>query len=190
MNQSISKKLYASSAVLLTAAALVPLNGSPLLAQVMNTGSNMTQAVMQRPQMRLHLSADRQIKLPQSQGPAKIQWQPLDAKQAAVLPSDVVRYTLSGVNTGNGAAKNLSLTQPIPPRTVLLPNTIAVANNPANTVTYSVDNGKTFTAQPKLKVNGQEQAAPIAAYTHLRINLKQAIAPKGAVTAQYQVQVK
>ncbi len=190
----IRQKRYAASAIVFTAAAWVPLTGSPLFAQVVNASSNITQSILQRPQMRLNLSAERQLKLPQPQdqpqGQAKIQWQALDRQQAAVLPGDVVRYTLSGVNTGNGAAKNLSLTQPIPARTVLLPNTITVANGTANAVTYSVDNGKTFMAQPRIKVNGQDQPAPIAAYTHLRINLKPAIAPKGTVTAQYQVQVK
>ncbi|NJM46457.1 MAG: hypothetical protein HC860_09970 [Alkalinema sp. RU_4_3] len=159
-----------------------PLNGSPLIASAIAKTAEVAQAVL-RPEVKLILSADRQLKTAD-----KITWQALDSKQANVMTGDVVRYTLSGKNNGKGAARNVALVQPIAAKTVLIPNTVVASG--ANSVTYSIDNGKTFTATPMVQVKGQPQPAPIASYTHLRIQLKDALAPNQAIMAQYNVQVK
>jgi uncharacterized repeat protein (TIGR01451 family) len=174
------KKRY--GLILLTGLALVPINGSPFLTQAIAKTAEVAQAIL-RPEVKLTLSADRQLKTAD-----KITWQALDSKQANVLPGDVVRYTLSGKNNGKGAAKNVALVQPIAAKTVLIPNTVVASG--ANAVSYSVDNGKTFTATPTIQVNGQAKPAPVESYTHLRIQLKEVLAPNQGITAQYNVQVK
>jgi uncharacterized repeat protein (TIGR01451 family) len=174
------KKRY--GLILLTSLALIPFNGSPFLAQAIAKTAEVAQTIL-RPELKLTLSADRQLKTAD-----KITWQALDSKQANVMTGDVVRYTLSGKNTGTSAAKNLVFVQPIAAKTVLVPNTVVASA--ANAVSYSVDKGKTFSATPMVQVNGQAKPAPTESYTHLRIQLNQAIAPNQAITAQYNVQVK
>jgi uncharacterized repeat protein (TIGR01451 family) len=188
LNQNLQKRLYAIGAVCLTIGALVPLNGKPLLAQAINASNQIAQTALARPQLKLNLRADRQFKQRNAQGQTSLQWQTLDPKQAAVLPGDIVRYTLSGTNTGKGNAKKVTLTQAIPPRTVLIPNTVAVSGN--SIVNYSIDNGKTFSDRPTIKVKGKTEIAPTSAYTHLRITVNQPIVPQSRIEAQYQVTVK
>jgi uncharacterized repeat protein (TIGR01451 family) len=190
LNQNLQKRLYAIGAVCLTIGALVPLNGKPLLAQAINASNQIAQTALARPQLKLNLRADRQFKQRNAQGQTSLQWQTLDPKQAAVLPGDVVRYTLSGTNTGKGNAKTITLTQAIPPRTVLIPNTVTVSSNTTGSVSYSVDNGKTFSNRPTIQVKGKPEIAPTSAYTHLRITLNQSIAPQSQIEAQYQVTIK
>jgi uncharacterized repeat protein (TIGR01451 family) len=169
------------------AVALVPLNGQPLLAQAAQKGGKLVQAAIGKPQVKLQLSVDRQIPATRS---TAAQWQALDAKQAAVVPGNVLRYQITAKNHGKGSAKNLVLTQPIPPRTAFIGNSVALGDRVAGQVTYSIDQGKTFSAKPMVQVKGKAEAAPTNAYTHLRIQVKQALAPQSAITAQYQVRVQ
>lgn len=189
------QKLGLIGLALTGAVAILPLNGQPLLAQAAQKGGQLVQSAIGKPQVKLQLSVDRQIP---ATAKTAAQWQTLDAKQAAVVPGNLLRYRLTAKNHGNGSAKNLVLTQPIPPRTAFVGNSVALgdrANGSANAsvngqVTYSIDQGKTFTAQPMIQVKGKAQAAPASTYTHLRIQVKQAIAPQSTITAQYQVQVQ
>ncbi|MFM2430541.1 MAG: hypothetical protein RLZZ511_1754 [Cyanobacteriota bacterium] len=181
------QKLGLIGLALTGAVAILPLNGQPLLAQAAQKGGQLVQSAIGKPQLKLQLSVDRQI--PATAKTAS-QWQALDAKQAAVVPGNVLRYRLTAKNHGNGSARNLVLTQPIPPRTAFVGNSVTFGDRVSGQVTYSIDQGKTFTAQPMIQVKGKAQAAPASAYTHLRIQLKQAIAPQSTITAQYQVQVQ
>jgi uncharacterized repeat protein (TIGR01451 family) len=174
---------------LTTAIGLIPLNGTPLLAQAVNQGSKAVQAVIAKPQINLNLAVDRQIQTT-TNGKPTTQWQPLDAKQAAVVPGNVLRYRLNASNVGNRVAKNFVITQPIPARTVFVGNSVSLGEKASANVSYSVDQGKTFSANPTVSVKGQVQPAPTSAYTHLRIQLNQPIAPQSAIAAQYQVRVQ
>jgi uncharacterized repeat protein (TIGR01451 family) len=174
---------------LTTAIGLIPFNGSPLLAQAVNQGSKAVQAVIAKPQINLNLAVDRQIQTT-TNGKPTTQWQTLDAKQAAVVPGNVLRYRLNASNVGNRVAKNFVITQPIPARTVFIGNSVSLGDKVAGNVSYSVDQGKSFSAQPTQSIKGQVQPAPTSAYTHLRIQLNQPIAPSGAIAAQYQVRVQ
>jgi uncharacterized repeat protein (TIGR01451 family) len=178
---------------LTTAIGLIPFNGSPLLAQAVNQGSKAVQAVIAKPQINLNLAVDRQIQTTKN-GKPTTQWQALDAKQAAVVPGNVLRYRLNASNVGNRVAKNFVITQPIPARTVFVGNSVSFGEKAGEiaraAVSYSVDQGKTFSAKPTVSVKGQVQPAPTSAYTHLRIQLNQPIAPQSAIAAQYQVRVQ
>jgi uncharacterized repeat protein (TIGR01451 family) len=187
------KPLSVMGIALTTAIGLVPLNGTPLLAQAVNQGSKAVQAVIAKPQINLNLAVDRQIQTT-TNGKPTTQWQALDAKQAAVVPGNVLRYRLNASNVGNRVAKNFVITQPIPARTVFIGDSVTLGEQAgdkvAANVSYSVDQGKTFSAQPMVSVQGQTKPAPTSAYTHLRIQLNQPIAPSSAIAAQYQVRVQ
>ncbi len=187
------KQLSVMGIALTTAIGLVPLNGTPLLAQAANQaisqGSKAVQAVIAKPQINLNLAVDRQIQTT-TNGKPTTQWQALDAKQAAVVPGNVLRYRLNASNVGNRVAKNFVITQPIPARTVFIGSSVSLSDKAAANVSYSVDQGKSFSAQPTITVKGQVQPAPTSAYTHLRIQLNNAIAPQSSIAAQYQVRVQ
>ncbi len=183
------KSLSVMGIALTTAISLIPFNGTPLLAQAVNQGSKAVQSAIAKPQINLNLAVDRQIQTT-ANGKPTTQWQTLDAKQAAVVPGNVLRYRLNASNIGNRVAKNFVITQPIPKRTVFIGNSVSFGDKVAGNVSYSVDQGKSFSAQPTVLVKGQVQPAPTSAYTHLRIQLNQPIAPKSTIAAQYQVRVQ
>ncbi|NJN49500.1 MAG: hypothetical protein HC805_06670, partial [Alkalinema sp. RL_2_19] len=79
---------------------------------------------------------------------------------------------------------------PIPQRTEFIANSVSFAQDMRGGVTYSIDQGKTFSDRPMIQVKGKSVPAPAASYTHLRIRLKQAINPQSAVSAHYQVRVQ
>jgi uncharacterized repeat protein (TIGR01451 family) len=188
-----SKHLYVVGTAVLTAGLIVPFNGAPLLAQVINQSSTIVAPIVsqvtQRPKVDLQLSAERAL-TQTINGKPSVQWQALDSKQAAVLPGNVLRYTLVAKNSGSAIARNFVITQAMPQRTTLVANSVQVPSSPSATVIYSIDNGKTFTAKPMIQVQGKAEAAPITSYTHLQIRTNQSIAPKATLTAQYQLRVK
>jgi hypothetical protein len=64
------------------------------------------------------------------------------------------------------------------------------ATSEGATITYSIDEGRTFVANPIVKVtlaNGkiEQRPAPESAYTHLRWNFNQQLAPNASVQATY-----
>jgi uncharacterized repeat protein (TIGR01451 family) len=189
----MNKKLYAVGASLATVAVLLPLNGSPLLAQVLNASNAVVQktiaqkTIAPKSQVNLVLSAEREIP---ASGKTPQKWQTLDAKAAAVAPGNLLRYTLKANNIGMQAVNQLVMTQAIPQRTVLVPNSVKVLNNVSAIVTYSIDNGKTYSTNPTVQVNGKPQPAPIDRYTHVQIKPQPALNSKATIAAQYQVRVK
>lgn len=99
-----------------------------------------------------------------------------------------------GANNGDRTASNLIVTQPIPKQTAYVLNSSTTIKSTAS-VTYSIDNGKTFVAKPTVQVklaNGKVETrpAPAEAYTHVRWKFTNAIAAKSIVAAAYQVRVK
>lgn len=154
-------------------------------------------AIAQNPQakrqVQLNLTAAKKVVQQAEGGKQQVSWQPLQGK-VTVNPGDVIRYTVTGQNNGDRAVKNLVVTQPIPKQTVYVLNSVNTVNNTA-TVTYSIDNGKTFVAKPTVKVKLTDgkvvtQPAPAEAYTHVRWKFVQAINPKAATSAAYQVRVR
>jgi uncharacterized repeat protein (TIGR01451 family) len=149
-------------------------------------------ATQAKPKVELQLTADRQVTTKEANGQTKTTWQSL-AANAKVGSGDVVRYTLTGQNKGNGAAQNLVFNQPIPAGTRYVLQS-ARSIDGAAAVLFSIDGGKTYSAVPKVRVmqNGQwvEQPAPADAYSHIRFLISQKLSPKGVVRAEYRVLVK
>jgi uncharacterized repeat protein (TIGR01451 family) len=174
----------------LALAALVPLaTNTPVLANLQQAGEAMVKSVLQ-PKVQLALGAEKQVKVVDAKGKTQIAWQTLKG-QVTVHPGDVVRYTLTGENAGDKPASNLVLTQPVPAQTVYKLKS-ARANDAK--LAFSIDGGKVFSAQPMVKVklaDGKEelQPAPASAYTHVRWDYSQSLAPMAAVRASYEVAV-
>jgi uncharacterized repeat protein (TIGR01451 family) len=178
------------SALLLS--AMVPLNGTPAIAQVFNAGSQIAQNILRQPKVEMQLSADRQVITQNAQGKEVQNWVATD-NQVKVKPGDRLRFTVVAKNTGNKAAQDFAVTQPVPKGTTIVLQS-AAASTPA-TVTYSIDQGKTFAAQPMVKVvkaNGttEEKPAPAEAYSHVRWRTAQSLEPSANVNATYQVMVR
>lgn len=148
---------------------------------------------IQRPQVQLRLGAEKRVLRKDQQGKQQVTWQILQGN-VVVQPGDVLRYVVTGKNNSNRAVRNLVVTQPIPKQTAYLLNSVTVKNNKAK-VTYSINNGKSFVAQPTIQVklaNGkvETQPAPAEIYTYVRWKFEQPISPETAVNATYQVRVR
>jgi uncharacterized repeat protein (TIGR01451 family) len=108
-------------------------------------------------------------------------------------PGDVVFYTLNYINSGDAAATNAVLDDPIPQGTVYLPGS---AFGAGAEITFSIDGGKTFTKPPLLTYeitlpNGktEKRVASPDEYTHIRWVIgKIGAGVKG--TVGFQVKIK
>jgi uncharacterized repeat protein (TIGR01451 family) len=188
----MKKSVILIGAGILTVSAFLPVNGAPAIAQVLNAGSQVAQNMLRQPKIDLHLSAERQVIQKDASGKTVMTWAAVN-NQVQAKPGDILRFTVVGKNEGNREAQSFSITQPVPSGTKLVAN--SVNNSAAATVVYSIDQGKTFVAQPMVKVTLSdgtvtEKPAPIEAYTHARWSFSQALPPMANVNASYQVAVR
>jgi uncharacterized repeat protein (TIGR01451 family) len=168
------------------AVTVLPFVSQPVMATLQQASSTIAEA-LQRPQVQLSLAAEKQVL--QEDKPV---WQSLEGN-VTVQPGEVLRYTVTGKNAGKAAAKQLVVTQPVPPQMAYRLNTARDTNN-AN-VTYSIDGGKTFSAKPMVEVtlpNGQTEMrpAPAEAYTHVRWQFPNKLDPEAQLAASYEVIVR
>ncbi|NJL87124.1 MAG: DUF11 domain-containing protein [Leptolyngbyaceae cyanobacterium SM1_1_3] len=163
----------------------------PVLAQIQEITESIIETIRQ-PEVKLTLSAQKQVTEVNEVGETKISWQVLEG-QVTVMPGDMVRYTLDGSNSGDVAAENLAITQPIPPQMTYV---LASATAPEGTVlTYSIDEGQTFVGEPMIEVTLPDgtvelQPAPAEAYSYIRWQFDQSLDSATAVNVSYDAQVK
>jgi uncharacterized repeat protein (TIGR01451 family) len=170
------------SLVILTASAIAlvaPMHKLPILGQIFDTAIVLAKNI-QRPDVKLNLAVERR------DGDS---WQGGNLNNAQ--PGDVLRYSLKGKNQGNRAATNFMLTQPIPRRT----SYVAQSATGNAQVTYSIDQGNNYSAQPMIQVKRadgsvESRPAPAESYTHVRWKFPNAIEPGANVSAFYQVRVR
>lgn len=171
-------------------ALIVPV---PLITQL--SGWQSDTAVAQNPQnqqaLQLLLAAEKQVITKDQQGKQKVSWQALTGG-AKVAPGDVLKYTLSGQNRSDRQLRNITLNQPIPQGMVYVLKSVNAGSN--TQVTYSIDSGRNFVANPTVRVtlaNGQVETrpAPATAYTHIRIKIP-SLPAKTTVKVSYQTQVR
>jgi uncharacterized repeat protein (TIGR01451 family) len=179
-------------ATTLVVAAILPVHGAPAIAQVFNATTTIAQNILQQPKVNLNLRAEQEVTQKTADGKVTKTWVATDRK-VKVKSGDRLRFTVTGKNEGNRSAKGFNVTQPVPNGTVLVLNT--AQSSQAAQVTYSLDQGKTFTATPMVKVtqpDGQiaEKPAPAEAYTHVRWNFGEVLAPMNSTDASYQVAVR
>ncbi|NJN30269.1 MAG: DUF11 domain-containing protein [Synechococcales cyanobacterium RM1_1_8] len=190
MKRSFRHLVFAVSAIA-TLAAVPALQMAPAQANFVQAGANLLKKLA-TPEVKLNLAAHKKLVQTDKQGKPQISWQDLGSK-AVVQPGDVLRYSLSSSNIGDAAAKNLVLNQPIPAQMTYVLN--SARSNAGLRVTYSIDNGRTFVAQPKVKVKQAdgsivEKPAPAEIYTHVRWQAQGDVAPATNLMASYEVKVR
>lgn len=114
-------------------------------------------------------------------------------KASEVRSGEVLDWTITSVNEGTGAAREFKAVGQIPQGTTLIVGS-ATADGTA-TVTYSIDHGKSFAAQPTVaeqQADGttKQVPAPVALYTQVRYEWPDALAAGNKLTATYKVRVK
>jgi uncharacterized repeat protein (TIGR01451 family) len=171
--------------------ASVPLlTETPVLANLQAVGESISEVIF-RPELKLQLGAEKQVVEMDGKNQPQVKWEKLEGK-VTVNPEDVLRYTLQGQNVGNGAAKELVLTQPIPNQTKY---EIGSATNGDYNVTYSIDGGQTYVADPTIEItylDGTKAIVPAPAefYTHIKWESKKDVEPEAQVAVSYNVEVE
>lgn len=116
---------------------------------------------------------------------------PLD-KATVVNPGEILDWTIVSENSGNAAAHDYKAVGHIPAGTVFVADSAKAAGaKPA----YSIDNGKTFSAQPMIEVKQadgsvKQMPAPASMYTEIRYEWADPLAQGGKLSASYKVRVK
>jgi uncharacterized repeat protein (TIGR01451 family) len=164
---------------------------TPVRASLQQATEAIVEAI-NRPEVKLILTADKKVEEVDAEGNKKIVWQGLE-DGAEVLPGDSLRYTIQSENEGDLAAKKLVITQPIPEQMVYH---LDSATSTANTdITYSIDGGETFVTEPMVEKTLEdgtvvEVPAPAELYTHVRWQFSGDLSAQKDASASYEVQVK
>ena len=172
-------------------AVMLPLlNHMPAIADISDP-IDVTAQAAKKPQIILNLAVAKKAIKVTVEGKKQVTWKQLE-DNAVVAPGDVLRYTVVGENTGDSAANDLVVTQPIPEQMTYKLNSAKSQNNVD--ITYSIDRGETFVAEPKIKITledgtVEERPAPPEAYTHIRWQFP-TVTPEAGATAMYEVRVQ
>lgn len=115
------------------------------------------------------------------------------AEAKAVNPGEILDWKVTSVNRGKVGAENYRVVGQIPAGTVFVKNSANAEGAP--NVSYSIDNGKTFDAEPLIderQPDGtiQQVPAPVAMYTQVRYQWSSQLAADSDLEANYQVRVK
>jgi uncharacterized repeat protein (TIGR01451 family) len=116
---------------------------------------------------------------------------PLD-KAAAVNPGEILDWTIKSENSGNAAAQEYRAVGHIPRGTTFVAES---AKADGARAVYSIDNGKSYSAQPVIEVKQADGSvkqvpAPVSMYTEIRYEWADAFAQGGKLSASYKVRVK
>ena len=103
-----------------------------------------------------------------------------------ITQGDVVYYTVKIRNVASEPARDVTVVQRIPANTTYVASS---ATGPSADVTFSVDGGNTFKRARELTVSTASGATRPAApedYTHIRWQLRNALAPGAMALARFQ----
>jgi uncharacterized repeat protein (TIGR01451 family) len=186
----MKRRLSLGLGILAVAAAVPFATGTPVLANLQAAGESIAKNIFQ-PQVKLVLGAEKQITRTNAEGKPEKAWATLEG-QVTVQPGDILRYTTVSENAGDKAAADLVVTQPVPERTTYI---LSSARANGAELTFSIDGGQTFSAQPMVEVTQPDgsvktEAAPAEAYTHVRWDYSDSLAPMATVRAAYEVAVQ
>jgi len=114
-------------------------------------------------------------------------------KAGAVRPGEVVSFTLNSVNQGSAPAREYRAVGQIPRGTSFVAGSAAGDSN--TRVSYSIDDGKQFSAQPMIDEKQPDGTvrkiqAPVSMYTQVRFEWADPLAAGGKLVTSYQVRVK
>lgn len=111
----------------------------------------------------------------------------------AVNSGEILDWTIDSINAGTADAKNYSVVGQIPVGTAFVAN--SAKGDDAPQITYSIDGGKTFAAEPLIdekQPDGSTKlvAAPVSIYTQLRFEWAKSLPANAKLTTAYRVRVK
>ncbi|HZG51111.1 MAG TPA: hypothetical protein VEZ40_03145 [Pyrinomonadaceae bacterium] len=114
-------------------------------------------------------------------------------KVSAVHPGEILDWTITSANEGNAPASRYKTIGQIPQGTSYVAGS-AVAEYDAS-VTYSIDGGKNFSAQPTIEEKQADGTtkralAPTSMYTQVRYEWSDPLAAGSTLSASYKVRVK
>ena len=114
-------------------------------------------------------------------------------KAGAVHPGEVLDWVITSANEGDGAAREYKTVGQIPRGTSFVAGSATAEYGAA--VTYSIDNGKTFSAQPTVEEKQPDGSvkqvpAPASAYTQVRYEWSDPLAAGSKLAASYKVRVR
>jgi hypothetical protein len=114
-------------------------------------------------------------------------------KAGAVHPGEILDWKITSANEGDGAARSYKTVGHVPQGTSFVAGS-ATAEYGAQ-VSYSIDNGKSFAAQPTVEEKQADGtvkrvAAPVSMYTEVRYEWADPLAAGSTLTAGYKVRVK
>jgi len=97
----------------------------------------------------------------------------------------VVYYTVRITNLTTVPLRNVAVVQPVPANTSYIEDSAA---GPGADVSFSVDGGQTFGSPEALTIDleGTRQLAPPEKYTHIRWQLRNALAPGATALARFR----
>jgi uncharacterized repeat protein (TIGR01451 family) len=122
----------------------------------------------------LRMVAEQEIEVVNDDGEKEVK----RIEAAKVVPGDVVIYTIHYMNRGEEAADSVVITNPIPEHMIYKNGS---ASGEGTTITFSVDEGKTYDSPENLKVvaaEGKERPAQASDYTHVRWTFKESLLPE------------
>ncbi|MEM8805081.1 MAG: hypothetical protein AAGF01_03420 [Cyanobacteria bacterium P01_G01_bin.38] len=185
-----NKRLFLGLSAFALVGTVPFITSQPVLAQLQDVKEAIVE-VVRRPEVRLTLSAEKQIVELDEKGQEEISWEALEGK-VTVQPGDVLRYTVDGANSGDAEAKGLSVTQPVPGQTTYVLE--SAKSDSSAEIIYSIDGGQSFVAEPMVEVTLPDgtvelQPAPAEMYSHVQWNFGDDLASAQSVTASYNVQV-
>jgi uncharacterized repeat protein (TIGR01451 family) len=109
-----------------------------------------------------------------------------------LLPGDELRYRLRFTNTRPEAVKNVVFSNPVPKGLEYVTGSASVAA-PDAAITFSIDGGKSYSAQPMIEVveagKRREVPAPSAMYTHVRWTVPGLIKSGAQVNAEFRAEL-
>jgi uncharacterized repeat protein (TIGR01451 family) len=113
-------------------------------------------------------------------------------KASVVKPGEILDWTIASENSGNAAALEYKTVGHIPPGTTFVADSAKADGAKAG---YSIDNGKSWSAQPMIEVKQADGStkrvpAPVAMYTEIRYEWADPLAQGGKLSASYKVRVK
>lgn len=116
---------------------------------------------------------------------------PLD-KADVVNPGEVLDWTITAVNSGNGSAFEYKTVARIPRGTSFVAGSAKADGAKA---VYSIDSGKSYSDVPTIEEKQADGTikrvpAPVAMYTDIRYEWSDPLAKGGKLSASYKVRVK
>ena len=116
---------------------------------------------------------------------------PLD-KSTVVKPGEILNWSITSENAGNAAALEYKTVGHIPRGTEFVAGSAKADGAKA---LYSLDGGKSFSAQPMIEVKQDDGTvkkvpAPVSMYTEIRYEWSDPLAQGGKLSASYKVRVK